>query len=77
MGHAQALAVPGQLLPLLRRQGQYFVVQRAQPPKGPAPAKGQLAPGSPAAVREMTLDGQVWTAEFSGLEDGSYDLAVL
>lgn len=33
--------------------------------------------GSPAAVREMTLDGQVWTAEFSGLEDGSYDLAVL
>ena len=33
--------------------------------------------GSPAAVREMILDGQVWTAEFSGLEDGSYDLAVL
>ena len=33
--------------------------------------------GSPAAVREMALDEQVWTAEFSGLEDGSYDLAVL
>ena len=33
--------------------------------------------GTPAAVQEMTRDGEVWTAEFLGLEDGSYDLAVL
>ena len=37
----------------------------------------QRADGSPAAVREMTRDGQAWTAEFRGLEDGAYDLAVL
>ena len=33
--------------------------------------------GSPAAIREMVPDGQAWTAEFHGVEDGSYELAVL
>ncbi|WP_294521041.1 hypothetical protein [uncultured Pseudoflavonifractor sp.] len=33
--------------------------------------------GSPAAIQEMVLDGQAWTAEFHGVEDGSYELAVL
>lgn len=33
--------------------------------------------GTPAVVQEMTREGEVWTAAFSGLKDGSYDLAVL
>ena len=35
------------------------------------------ADGTPAAIQEMQRSGEVWTAEFCGVEDGSYDLAVL
>ena len=35
------------------------------------------ADGTPAAIQEMQRDGEVWTAEFHGVEDGTYGLAVL
>lgn len=35
------------------------------------------ADGTPAAIQEMQRSGEVWTAKFCSVEDGSYDLAVL